>query len=206
MANAFYDKLVSHYQTGEADIDKEILSQFNDKYVLHDSKGFEPGEDINFETVRDFIKRRNKESALKDRLHAIWCLHFFFFSPNTNVFSRMCLETPVAGSRIEAGDENFFRLKREGEFGSGTSKYSPLASRLIYLSLLLVPVIAVFTKYDALVNSKERKYGSKNARANAEEAFQRECISPFQEIVGDEIPFIAVSGKQPHSFDIQTPN
>jgi hypothetical protein len=57
---------------GEAIIDTEFISEQNDRFVLHDSKGFEPGEEENVNKVRDFIERRRKKEALGDRLHAVW--------------------------------------------------------------------------------------------------------------------------------------
>jgi hypothetical protein len=58
---------------GEADIERELTSAENQFFVLHDSKGFEPGNTKTFDIVRDFIvKRRDKDLPLKDRLHAVW--------------------------------------------------------------------------------------------------------------------------------------
>jgi hypothetical protein len=57
---------------GDADIDHEFISPQNDKFVLHDSKGFEPGEVDNLKIVRDFIDRRRNMSAPEHQLHAVW--------------------------------------------------------------------------------------------------------------------------------------
>jgi hypothetical protein len=65
-------QLVSHVNPGQADINKEIFSEENPRFVLHDSQGFEPGEVDNFQRVRDFIQARNRMPNLKDKLHAIW--------------------------------------------------------------------------------------------------------------------------------------
>jgi hypothetical protein len=56
---------------GEAIIDTEFISEQNARFVLHDSKGFEPGDENNVNIVRDFIERRKRE-ALSERLHAVW--------------------------------------------------------------------------------------------------------------------------------------
>ncbi|KAJ8597095.1 hypothetical protein M405DRAFT_12106 [Rhizopogon salebrosus TDB-379] len=64
--------LASDSMRGEATIDTEFISMQNDRLVLHDSKGFEPGEEDNVNIVRDFIERRRKKEALGDRLHAVW--------------------------------------------------------------------------------------------------------------------------------------
>jgi len=59
---------------GEADMKREFTSTENPFFVLHDSRGFKPGDDIeSFEVVREFIiQRRNKSIPLKDRLDAVW--------------------------------------------------------------------------------------------------------------------------------------
>ncbi|KAI6142035.1 hypothetical protein EDD17DRAFT_1515937 [Pisolithus thermaeus] len=61
----------AHYRPGEANIETELTSPENTLFVLHDSKGFEPGEDTNYETAKRFILSR-RYGALKDRLHAVW--------------------------------------------------------------------------------------------------------------------------------------
>lgn len=63
---------MSDAKPGEADIDREILSKENSQFVLHDSQGFEQGEDKNFKIVEGFIKRREAEPEIKNKLHAIW--------------------------------------------------------------------------------------------------------------------------------------
>ena len=63
---------MSDDRPGEANIDTEFISQQNDKFVLHDSKGFEPAEEDNVKIVRDFIERKRRMKDLKDRLHAVW--------------------------------------------------------------------------------------------------------------------------------------
>ncbi|KAI0317601.1 hypothetical protein OF83DRAFT_123205 [Amylostereum chailletii] len=79
---------------GDHDIDKELKSDKNHGFVLHDSKGFESGEEENLNTVLAFIKRRSEMLALHDRLHAIW----------------LCIEIPFAGQRMfETGDEELLR-------------------------------------------------------------------------------------------------
>jgi GTP-binding protein EngB required for normal cell division len=55
----------SHNNPGEASIDHEFISPQNDRFVLHDSKGFEPAEKDNLNVVRDFIDRRRAMPDLK---------------------------------------------------------------------------------------------------------------------------------------------
>lgn len=57
---------------GAADINHEITSPDNDRFILHDSQGFEPGKLDNLGIVKDFIRRRNMMPALQDKIHAVW--------------------------------------------------------------------------------------------------------------------------------------
>jgi len=84
---------------GEANINAEYTSDENAFLVLHDSKGFEPGDTTTFDIVSDFIKERRKGGlSLKDQLHAVW----------------LCTETPRAGGRVfETGDEKLLQLARD---------------------------------------------------------------------------------------------
>ncbi|KAJ6452583.1 hypothetical protein C8R45DRAFT_1040299 [Mycena sanguinolenta] len=92
-------KSVSHQQRGVCDINVEIISEQNDRFVLHDSMGFEPGETKNFETVKDFLKSRSGESIeLRNRMHVIW----------------LCVQVPHSGGRVfETGDEELLKLASE---------------------------------------------------------------------------------------------
>ena len=63
---------MSHYARGEAPIDEELVSDQNEFFVLHDSKGFEAGDDEHFKVVARFLEERRFKKSLKDRLHAIW--------------------------------------------------------------------------------------------------------------------------------------
>jgi len=82
---------VSHLETGVSDIERAYVSPWNKQFILHDSNGFEPGDLVNFEIVRDFILRRSNQGIPpEDRVHGIW----------------LCTETPPAGGRVfEKGDE-----------------------------------------------------------------------------------------------------
>ena len=64
--------MVSHTTAGEADINVGFHPPDNVHLILHDSRGFEPGETKNFATVKSFIEERSREPHLKDKLHAIW--------------------------------------------------------------------------------------------------------------------------------------
>ena len=63
---------MSHKTPGEHDINEELSFPENDRIIIHDSQGFEAGEEANIRKVLDFIKRRSEMPALGDRLHMIW--------------------------------------------------------------------------------------------------------------------------------------
>ena len=56
---------------GKADIQEGLESPVNQRFTLHDSLGFEPGDTDNYGTVKEFIQSR-QTGQLKDRLHAVW--------------------------------------------------------------------------------------------------------------------------------------
>ncbi|KAJ6590739.1 hypothetical protein B0H10DRAFT_2092139 [Mycena sp. CBHHK59/15] len=81
---------VSDKTPGKHDINVPLTSSTNNRIVIHDSQGFETGEEENIQKVLDFINDRSNMPALGDRLHAIW----------------VCAEIPFAGGRLfEAGVE-----------------------------------------------------------------------------------------------------
>lgn len=60
---------VENDKSGEADIEKELL---NDRFILHDSQGFEPAESDNHKVVKAFIHGRKRKENIRDQLHAVW--------------------------------------------------------------------------------------------------------------------------------------
>jgi len=72
--------MVSDLHAGEADIEREITPVDNSRLILHDSRGFEPGEGGNLETVVKFIKSRNAAESPQDKLHAIWYVNYSFYN------------------------------------------------------------------------------------------------------------------------------
>ncbi|KAG1808963.1 uncharacterized protein BJ212DRAFT_1579820 [Suillus subaureus] len=165
------EALTSHDKPGEANIDTEFISKQNDNFVLHDSKGFEPGEEDNVQIVLNFIQRRISEPALKDQLHAVW----------------LCFEIPRAGGRLlETGMEAFLTLKRNGKLGN-------------------IPVVAVFTKYDMLIERMERTLDGPSLKRLSDDAIKKLvnkkadaelkniCIQPLQKFAGRHVPCAAIS-------------
>jgi len=67
----------------------------NKLFVVHDSEGFEAGQEDEFRVVANFIRARSRMRNINDQLHAIW----------------YCLTT---NSRpIQQSEEMFFSVKHE---------------------------------------------------------------------------------------------
>ncbi|KIM20459.1 hypothetical protein M408DRAFT_135600 [Serendipita vermifera MAFF 305830] len=93
---------VSDFMSPNTDINAEITSEDNPRFVIHDSHGFEPGESTNYEQVRNFIQARNRMLDIKDRLHAIW----------------LCFAAPVTGGLVsDKSIEDLLELKKKGGLG-----------------------------------------------------------------------------------------
>ncbi|KAI5993254.1 hypothetical protein EDD15DRAFT_2439401 [Pisolithus albus] len=91
---------VADDKPGEAKIEDGLVSPQNDRFILHDSKGFEPGEGGNYDIVKSFIEARKKEPHIKDQLHAVW---FCFPVPMVHYGERL----------LEEGAEAFFEQSNE---------------------------------------------------------------------------------------------
>ncbi|KAI6019514.1 hypothetical protein BKA83DRAFT_4306948 [Pisolithus microcarpus] len=81
---------------GCAVIEEELVSPQNDRFVLHDSNGFEPADNVNCDAVKLFITERKKRELVKDQLHAVW----------------LCFRIPIKshGDRLlEDGAETFLK-------------------------------------------------------------------------------------------------
>ncbi|THU79565.1 hypothetical protein K435DRAFT_768657 [Dendrothele bispora CBS 962.96] len=64
---------IAHDRVGEANIYHGHTFPSNPRFILHDSKGFEPGSEGTWDIVEKFIRDKSStERSLKDRLHTIW--------------------------------------------------------------------------------------------------------------------------------------
>ncbi|KAI6113473.1 hypothetical protein EDD16DRAFT_1137773 [Pisolithus croceorrhizus] len=86
------------FEPGKADIEKELISPQNDRFVLHDSKGFEPADGVNCDDVKLFIEDRKKREQLKDQLHAVW----------------LCFRIPITGHGDRLLEDGAETLLKEG--------------------------------------------------------------------------------------------
>ncbi|KAG2137874.1 uncharacterized protein EDB93DRAFT_1090977, partial [Suillus bovinus] len=168
--------MASHEQPGEASIDHEFISPQNNRFVLHDSKGFEPGEIDNLKVVRDFIERRRVMPDLKDRLHAVW----------------LCFEIPCTGGRLlETGVEQFLTSKREGDLGD-----IPIVVVFTKYDTLLVHVERTLDK--STIKGLDNAAIQKRMKESAEDKLKKVCIAPLEKFAGPGIPHVAVSTNGQH--------
>ncbi|KAF8813132.1 hypothetical protein BYT27DRAFT_7131823 [Phlegmacium glaucopus] len=157
------DAQVSHEGPGKADINRGFYYEDNTRFILHDSQGFEPGEDANFNLVKNFIEERSKMPP-KDRLHAIW----------------ICTTTPVAGDRVvETGVEKIVKM----DCGHVPiivvfTKYDVLVN-----SAILDAMDDLDLDDDEMLSSGEKK---------AEENFKALCANALQKTFG-KVPALRVS-------------
>ncbi|KAK1224299.1 hypothetical protein PQX77_012807 [Marasmius sp. AFHP31] len=165
---------VSHELAGVSDINSEIISEQNSRFILHDSQGFAHGEVDNYQTVEKFIKERTDEKKpLKDRLHAIW----------------FCVEIPTAnGALFEKGEEKIFELKLENvPIIVVFTKYDELVSKL-----------------EEEMDSELEEAGDEadldddqfqqRVEERARNQFSEICVKPLKAITKNrELPFLEVS-------------
>jgi len=59
-------------QRGLHNIEDELVFANHDRYIFHDSRGFEDGSEDELKIIREFVLRKSREKRLKNRLHAIW--------------------------------------------------------------------------------------------------------------------------------------
>ncbi|TFK48701.1 hypothetical protein OE88DRAFT_1737482 [Heliocybe sulcata] len=87
---------VSDYRAGSADIEKEFTSPQNSRFILHDSRGFEYGDESKLNDVKSFIRYRTRKGLKESkRLHAIW----------------LCIAVPSGDERLlETGDEEILGM------------------------------------------------------------------------------------------------
>ncbi|KAF8433946.1 hypothetical protein L210DRAFT_3555623 [Boletus edulis BED1] len=97
---------------GIHDVENELIFRSNDKFVFHDSQGFEAGSNDEFVRTKKFIADRANTTHLKQRLDAIW----------------YCIPMDKIDRAIQRSEEMFF-----GECDPNN-----------------VPVVVLFTKFDAL--------------------------------------------------------
>ncbi|KIJ57412.1 hypothetical protein M422DRAFT_239010 [Sphaerobolus stellatus SS14] len=148
---------VSHKTPGKCDINVEIKSSQNDRFVLHDSQGFEAGETTTLETVKQFIRSRSGSNVdIKDRVHAIW----------------LCIQIPVTGARVfETGDEEFLKfIKNSGEI--------PMVVVFTQFDSLVSYIVMNLTDEELDSIAEITKFGAQKADIQFDEI----CLKPLRNL------------------------
>ncbi|KAJ7289333.1 hypothetical protein C8J57DRAFT_1706206 [Mycena rebaudengoi] len=148
---------VSHNAPGKAEIDRELSPEGNVHFILHDSEGFEPGDEVKFQAVRRFIERRKELPELKNRLHAIW----------------VCITVPVAGDRlVETGVKEIFKMDR-----------GPIPLIVVFTKYDSLVTSFISDGYEEISSMEEEQIWS-YGETKASEAFQRYCREELEKQVG----------------------
>lgn len=158
----------AHDKRGKANIEKPLVSKRNKRFILHDSLGFEPGENSNIAVVQSFIERRKNHEDVKEQLHAIW----------------LCFQIPIDtyGQRLmETGMENFLREKKTilGDIPTVFvfTKYDKL-------------VDAIESRWE----EEGREYLESDVEVAAAEYLKKHCIECIERLTGEHnIPYLVVS-------------
>ncbi|KAJ8582891.1 hypothetical protein M405DRAFT_829852 [Rhizopogon salebrosus TDB-379] len=166
----------SDSMSGEAIIDTEFTWEQNGRFVLHDSKGFEPGEEDSVNIVKDFIERRGEKEALGERLHAVW----------------LCFEIPRTGGRLlETGTQDFLKLKRDGALGN-----IPVVVVLTKYDKFIDHVDRMFD--DSALEGLSDDVVKELVTQKADAEFRKICALPLEKFAGEDIPCATVSAKVTH--------
>ena len=67
-----------NFQRGIHDIEHQITYP-GSNFIFHDSQGFEAGASKEMELVWKFIEKRSTAIEVKDQLHVIWYLTYYWF-------------------------------------------------------------------------------------------------------------------------------
>ncbi|KAJ7739368.1 hypothetical protein B0H16DRAFT_1568696, partial [Mycena metata] len=147
-------KSVSHSKRGTSDINYEIISPQNKRFVLHDSMGFEAGDVENLITVKSFLESRSgQDIALRDRVHVIW----------------LCIQVPYAGGRVlEHGDEELLKIASE--------KKIPVVVVFTQYDMLLASVEM------NIPDSTPDERVAQLCNEYAEGIFQQHCVDPLKRL------------------------
>ncbi|KAF8184129.1 hypothetical protein K438DRAFT_1125071 [Mycena galopus ATCC 62051] len=160
---------ISAESRGVCKIDDELISEQNRLFVLHDSMGFEPGQEENLAEAKQFLERRSDlRVPIHDRVHAIW----------------LCVQTPHAGGRVfETGDELFIKL--------ATEKNIPLI-------VVFTQFDKLFNKYLLAPNTapngnlSDPKFRARCFKS-AEAELEKNCVKPLKKM-GTRVPWAMTSG------------
>jgi hypothetical protein len=157
------------------DIENEMVFRNNPGFIFHDSRGFEAGGQFEFDKAKAFIASRSKERSLSDRIHVIWYLVVFLACAISHLWHRYCIPMDEDSRSFTEAEVKFF-----SQCDTGSSKFLICHCLLSTDLQFSVPVIVLFTKFDALYDGgfaelRSKGVSRKDAKAlapqHAKEAF-----------------------------------
>ncbi|KAG1902484.1 uncharacterized protein F5891DRAFT_1143484 [Suillus fuscotomentosus] len=152
---------------------KEFTAPENQRFVVHDSRGFEAGDSENFAIAKDFIKRR-RNMPLQDKIHAVW----------------LCIPIPLANAALfEDGIEEFINLRKEilGDIPIIVvfTKYDTLVNDL---------------ELEARMSGEHDETA---LEARKVDKLDELCIQPLKEVAGSDILHTTVSTEEEYESTIR---
>ncbi|KAJ7866354.1 hypothetical protein B0H13DRAFT_2281467 [Mycena leptocephala] len=160
---------ISAESRGVCKIDDELVSEQNPLFVLHDSMGFEHGQEENLKEAKQFLERRSGSRVpIHDRVHAIW----------------LCIQIPHAGGRVfETGDQVFLELA---------------ATKNIPLIVVFTQFDKLFNAYLLASNAAPNgNFSDPKFRArclkSAEAELEKNCVKPLKKMSA-KVPYARTSG------------
>lgn len=63
---------ISDRKRGLHDIRQELIHENRPGLIIHDSRGFEAGDESQIHEVAKFVKEKSSQTRIEDRLHVIW--------------------------------------------------------------------------------------------------------------------------------------
>ncbi|KAF8525511.1 hypothetical protein BU17DRAFT_83721 [Hysterangium stoloniferum] len=149
---------VSHDRPGTTDIQIGFRHSSNNRFILHEAEGFEPGESEKLNKAKCFIEERTRsEMPETDKLHVIW----------------ICISMPRANERvIETEVQEVFNMAQERKI--------PAIIIFTKYDQLVTTAMSDFDAVDHLDKEGMFQYGEHKAI----EAFENLCIGSWREAVG----------------------
>jgi hypothetical protein len=62
----------SDRKRGLHDIRQELVHENRRDLIIHDSRGFEAGDESQIHEVEKFVREKSSRTRIEDRLHVIW--------------------------------------------------------------------------------------------------------------------------------------
>ena len=190
-------------QRGEHNIEYQVTFS-GSNFIFHDSRGIEAGSEDELKIVKEFIQKREQLADLKEQLHVIWYSHSLLTDRQNLSYLKTGTVSQWMISVQSLGLNRHSLVLELAEVFLLLFSVQPLI-----MSFFQVPVVLIFTKFDALelkCYSKLREEGESHEEASiqvselANETFQNEYLS---RVLGAKFPpktYVCLSGKISYSY------